>query len=109
VPPEQRTMVWQHAIAVLLDEGYVPQVLNEAACFVSAKQRDDLVASSTGTTGATVVVTVSPEGIVRVQVSGNGIYHSVDELAADITQRQQALLPAILAVPKGTGAAKPTS
>ncbi len=75
VPPEQRTMVWQHAIAVLLDEGYVPQVLNESACFVSAKQRDDVVAGTTGTIGATVVVTVSPEGIVRVQVSGNGIYH----------------------------------
>jgi hypothetical protein len=107
VTPDQRAALWQRAIGVLLDEGYVPQVLNEAACFVSAKQRDDLV-MPTGTVGATVVVTISPDGVVRVQVSGTGVYNSVDDLAADINQRQQALLSKIVSG-AATAAAKPSS
>jgi len=97
VAPDQRVALWQRAIGVLLDQGYVPQVLNEAACFISAKQRDDL--SPGTTTGAIAIVTVTPDGVVRVQVSGAGVYQSQSDLDADLTKRQNDLLAAILAAP----------
>jgi hypothetical protein len=90
VPADQRTAVWQRAIGVLLDEGYVPQVLNEAACYISAKQRDDVTVGSVA--GTMTIVTVSPEGVLRVQVSGAGVYNSATELARDLDAIQHRLL-----------------
>lgn len=95
VPAEQRVAVWQHAIAALLDQGYVPQVLNEAACFVSAKLRDDLATDTTR--GALAVVVVAPDGTVRVQASGVGFYQSQEALEADLRKRQDLILRATLA------------
>ena len=97
VPPDQRTQIWQRAITVLLDEGYVPQVLDESAAYVSGKQRDDLTTGPLA--GTMAIVTVSPEGRLRVQVSGAGVYHDLSELERDIAQIQQRLTQEILAAP----------
>jgi len=92
---DQRVATWHRAIQVLLDEGYVPQVLNEAACYVSAKQRDDI---SVGTLSGTIaIVIVTPDGVVRVEVGGSGIYHSDDELLRDVSAEQAKLLAEIVA------------
>jgi hypothetical protein len=93
VPVEQRVAVWQRAIGVLLDEGYVPQVLNEAACYISAKQRDDVTVGAIA--GTMTIVTVSPEGVLRVQVSGAGVYNSQAELARDLDAIQHRLVQEI--------------
>src|SRR5271170_6145752 len=65
VAPAERTAVWQHAVSALLDQGYVPQVVNEAAGYISARRRDDLVEDALIGTMTTVVI--SPEGTVRVE------------------------------------------
>jgi hypothetical protein len=95
VPTDQREVMWQRAIGALLDEGYVPQVLNEAACYISAKQRDDLVDDKLA--GTIVLVTITPEGTLRVEVGGSGLYSSDDAFLADVQQLQAHLLSAILA------------
>ena len=94
VAVDQRVATWQRAIGVLLDQGYVPQVLNESACFISAKQRDDLAPGTT--VGAMAIVTITPDGMVRVQVSGMGMYQSQADLDSDLTKRQSDILAAIL-------------
>src|SRR5579862_5869953 len=94
VTGDQRVAIWERAIAVLLDEGYVPQVLNEAACFISAKQRDDV---TTGALAGTIaIVTISPEGVLRVEVGGSGVYNSAAELQRDVETVQKRLVEEIL-------------
>jgi hypothetical protein len=92
---EQRVIVWQRAIDVLLQDGYVPQVLNETACYIFAKHRDDLEAGVLA--GASAIVTVSPEGLLRVEVAGNGLYTSDAALAHDVAQEQTHIFDQIRA------------
>jgi len=92
---EQRTRIWQEAIDVLLDEGYVPNVLDPLACYISAKQRDDVQVGSL--TGTMTIVTISPEGRLRVEVSGQGIYASSSSLVHDLEAVQTKLRDEILA------------
>jgi len=94
VAPDQRVATWQRAITVLLDEGYVPQVLDATACYIFAKARDDVAAGATY--GAWAMVVVAPDGVVRVTVSGIGLYHSQDELGADVVARQERLIRLIM-------------
>jgi hypothetical protein len=42
VAPADRTAVWQRAVVALLEQGYVPQILNEAAGYISARRREDI-------------------------------------------------------------------
>lgn len=94
VSSEQRIAVWQRAITVLLDEGYVPQVLNEAACYVAGKQRDDVVEGALA--GTIAIVTVSPEGRLRVEVGGHGVYTNEADLKRDVAEIQQRLTQEIM-------------
>ncbi|HEY1552119.1 MAG TPA: hypothetical protein VGG28_30035 [Kofleriaceae bacterium] len=94
VATDQRTVVWQRAIDVLLDEGYVPQVLDSTACYISAKQRDDVEIGSL--TNTTVIVMVSPEGRLRLSVSGAGVYASSGGLLDDIKAVQKRLMDEIV-------------
>jgi hypothetical protein len=89
IAPDQRVATWNRAITVLLDEGYVPQVLNQEAAYISAKQRDD--ASNDELAGTMVIVTISPEGAVRVEIAGVGVYHDESQLAHDLQQVQARL------------------
>jgi hypothetical protein len=111
---DQRVATWQRAIEVLLDEGYVPQVLNESACYISAKQRDDVQVGSLS--GTMVIVTVSLEGKLRLEVSGSGVYASSSGLVKDIDALQQKLMQEIVAraaapapTPAAVAPAAPTS
>jgi hypothetical protein len=90
VKPEDRVATWNRSITVLLDDGYVPQVVNEAAGFVSGKRRDDLVEDNLA--GSTAIVTITPEGLVRVEVSGAGIYSSQEQLVGDVRAEQTRLI-----------------
>jgi hypothetical protein len=90
-----RVRTWQRSIDVLLDEGYVPDVLNEAAGYISAKQRDDVQIGKLS--GTSVIVTVSPEGRLRVEVSGHGTYASSSGLVDDLNAVQKDLLAKIMA------------
>ncbi len=94
VATDQRTLVWQRAIDVLLDEGYVPNVLDSTACYISAKQRDDVQIGSLS--GTMVIVTVSPEGQLRLSVSGAGVYASSNGLLGDIRAVQKRLMDEIV-------------
>lgn len=98
VAPDQRTALWHHAIEVMLDEGYVPQVLDESAGYISGKQRDDLTTGPLA--GTMAIVTISPTGRLRVQISGAGIYHDASELERDITSIQERLVQEIVGPPK---------
>lgn len=103
VAADQRVATWHRAIQALLEAGYVPQVLNESACFVSAEMRDDV---SLGTLShSRAFVLISPEGRVEVEASGSGEYASQGALAADVERIQRDLLARIvrLSTPKHTG------
>ena len=76
VDPEQRAAIWQRAVTVLLDEGYIPELLNESVCFISARRRADLVDDALA--GTLVLIAISPEGNLRVEVGGSGIFHVRD-------------------------------
>jgi hypothetical protein len=89
----ERTAVWQHAVVALLDQGYVPEVLNESAGYINAKRREDLVGDALTGTMATVVV--SPNGTVRVEVSGAGLFSSEKAFLSAVATRQGWLLQAI--------------
>lgn len=89
VAPDQRVATWNRAIAVLLDEGYVPQALNEAACYISAKQRDDATVAELA--GTFAIVTISPDGVVRVEIGGAGVYDNASQLELDLQTIQQRL------------------
>ena len=93
IAKERRLEVWQRAIAVLLDAGYMPELLNEGACFIKARQREDLVPDATNR--STAVVTVGVDGVLRVDVAGAGYFANQRALTADIERRQNTLLQAI--------------
>jgi hypothetical protein len=78
----------------LLDQGYVPQVLNADAGFISAKRREDI--ANDAFAGTIALVYISPEGGVRVEVSGGGIFHSEDQFLDAVNQRQKLLLTLIV-------------
>ena len=94
VAPAERTAVWQHAVSALLDQGYVPQVLNESAGYISARRREDLAADAL--TGTMTTVVVSPEGVVRVELSGTGLYSSEQAFFSAVAERQGQIMQAIL-------------
>jgi hypothetical protein len=94
VAPAERTAAWQHAVSALLDQGYVPQVLNESAGYISAKRREDL--ASDALTGTMATVVISPEGVVRVEVSGVGLYSSEQAFFSAVGERQGQVMQAIL-------------
>jgi hypothetical protein len=98
VPPAERIALWHRSVSVLLEEGYVPQVLNEAACYVSGKQRDDVAHGALA--GTMAIVTIAPEGSLRVEVSGVGLYESPEDLGTDISKRQIHLMRRILNQPE---------
>ena len=79
---------------MLLDQGYVPQVLNEGAGFISARRREDIADDAFARTIA--LVSVSAEGLVRMEVSGAGLFSSEQQFIAAIRDRQETLLDLIL-------------
>jgi hypothetical protein len=94
VPPAERTLVWQHAVGALLQQGYVPQVLNEGAGYISARRREDIADDALLGTMATVLV--SPEGAVRVELSGAGLFNSERTFLDAVTARQSQIMQAIM-------------
>lgn len=94
IPVAERTLAWQHAVTALLDNGYVPNELNETAGYIVARRRDDDTGPLVGSL-ATVVLT--PEGMVRVEVSGTGVFTSEKTFVSTITARQNDILQSILA------------
>lgn len=90
VSPEQRVATWNRAIGVLLDEGYVPEVLNQDGGYISAKRRDD--GSDTDELAGTFsIVMIAPDGVVRVEIAGGGVYSDVNKLAHDLRAIQERL------------------
>jgi hypothetical protein len=102
ISEDQRASVWHRAVGALLDQGYVPQVLNEASSFISAKRRDDIADDALA--GTFALVWISPEGGLRVEVTGAGYFHSEDQFMKAVGERQRALLSEIL---NPSGAPKP--
>jgi hypothetical protein len=94
IAPQQRVVLWQRAVGVLLDQGYVPQVLNEQACFISAKHRDDVENDPLSQTLA--LVYISPEGALRVEVTGVGYFSSEKEFISAIGERQRMIFERIV-------------
>jgi hypothetical protein len=94
IAPEERAALWRRAIGVLLDQGYVPQVLNEAASFISARRREDFENDPLAKTLA--LVYISPDGAVRVEVSGVGYFASEKQFLNAIGERQRVILDLIL-------------
>ncbi len=94
VAPEARAATWQRAIQVLLEAGYVPTAMNETAGYVSGRQRDDVNLGALA--GATAIVTIAPDGYVRVEVAGAGLYQTEDDIVKDCGARQRELLARIL-------------
>jgi hypothetical protein len=94
VAPEERVALWERAVGVLLDQGYVPQVLNEQACLISAKHRDDIENDPLAQTLA--LVHISPDGAVRVEVTGVGYFSSEKAFVTAIGARQQLIFEQIL-------------
>jgi hypothetical protein len=103
VAPEERAALWRRAIEVLLDQGYVPQVLNEAASFISAKRREDFDNDPLAKT--LVLVFISPDGAIRVEVSGIGYFASEKQFISAIGERQRMILDLILN--RSVGAQRP--
>ena len=95
VAADKRDLAWQRAIEVLLDAGYVPDVLNEDAAYISAHFRDDAQLDSL--TGVHAIVVIAIDGRVRVQVSGSGQYATTTGLADDLRSAEQDLLTRIVA------------
>jgi hypothetical protein len=95
IPLSERNVAWQHAITALLDNGYVPQVLNEAAGYIGARRRDDL--DNGPLVGSLATVVFTPEGVVRVEVSGVGIGTSEKAFLDAIATRQNDIMAGILA------------
>jgi hypothetical protein len=113
LPPDLRDEVWNRAIGILLDEGFVPELLNESACFIRAKQRSDLVADQTAL--QTAVLTIGRSGLVRVDVWGAGDYSLIGgdrDLAEDLAREQDHLLHRFIGLPDGAalpGSTAPTA
>jgi hypothetical protein len=98
VSAPERLLTWQRAVYALLEQGYVPDLINESAGYVSAKRREDLQADAL--TGSTAIVVIAPDGVVRVEVSGVGIATSQEGATSQIAQRQMELLNAVLGRPQ---------
>lgn len=97
ITPEQRLAAWNRVVAVLLDEGYVPTLMDPTTCFVSAKFRDDIEVGKL--TGTLALVAISPEGKLRVSVAGHGTYavgHE-DDFKHDMLGEQDRITKEILA------------
>jgi hypothetical protein len=94
VDPGQRDAIWQRSISVLLEQGYVPQVLNEKACYINAKRREDIENDQFAHTIA--LVSISPEGNLRVEVSGGGLFSSESQFLSAVGLRQRLLMDLIL-------------
>ncbi|HEX4351580.1 MAG TPA: hypothetical protein VGL61_16175 [Kofleriaceae bacterium] len=101
VAPDQRVATWNRAITVLLDEGYVPQILNQDAAYISAKRRD-AATDTDELAGTNVIVTISPQGAVRVEIAGGGVYTDGSQLARDLQAVQTRLTAEITAAPAST-------
>ncbi|MFT3694888.1 MAG: hypothetical protein QM831_17190 [Kofleriaceae bacterium] len=102
VAPDQRLAVWQTAIGVLLDDGFVPDTLDATAGYISAKARDDVNDDTLQHTR--VIVRIQPDGLVRVQVSGVGQFASDEALAATVTDTQKKLFDQIMHAAAAPGA-----
>jgi hypothetical protein len=94
VASDQRLAVWQRAVTVLLDEGYVPDVLDGSAGFIKAKRRDDLEGDTLARTVA--LVSVTAQGQVRVEISGGGLFHSEQDFRRAIAERQRRIADRIV-------------
>ena len=94
VAPEQRAAIWQRAVTILLDEGFIPELLNESVCFISARRRADLVDDALA--GSLVLIAISPEGNLRVEVGGSGIFQSERDLLSAVSELQGHLLSLIV-------------
>lgn len=103
VAPEERSAVWRNAVGVLLDQGYVPQVLDEAAAFISARRREDFENDPLAKT--VVLVYISTDGALRVEVSGVGLFSSEKQFLDAIGERQRLIADLILS--RSGGAPKP--
>jgi hypothetical protein len=97
VAPGRRAAAWHHAIAVLLDQGYVPNTLDEPAGYIRARRREDL--ADDALKGTVAIVLIAPNGAVRVQLSGTGWFRSEKDFLDAIGQRQALLLRLISSVP----------
>lgn len=69
-------------------------MLNEAASFINAKRREDFENDPLART--LVLVYISPDGAVRVEVSGVGYFASEKQFISAIGERQRVLLDLIL-------------
>ncbi len=94
IPLEQREAVWRRAVTVLIDQGYVPQVLNEAACYILAKRREDI--DNDALAGTMALFSITPDGRVRLEISGAGLFHSAQQFITAIGQRQDKILKLIV-------------
>jgi hypothetical protein len=103
IAPEERIALWRRAVGVLLDQGYVPQVLNESTFFISAKRREDFDNDPLAKTMVTLFI--SPEGAVRVELTGVGLYTSEKEFLREVGERQRKILDLLLN--RRGGAAEP--
>jgi hypothetical protein len=94
IAPDRRIALWEHAVGAILDQGYVPQVLNKDACYISARRREDI--SDDAFAGTIVIFSVSPEGKVRLELSGGGLFDSEEKFFSEIARRQTQILKAIM-------------
>lgn len=94
ISPEERTALWRRAVGVLLDQGYVPQVVNESTMFISAKRREDFDNDPLAKTLVTLFI--SPDGAVRVELTGVGLYTSEKEFLREVGERQRKILDLLL-------------
>lgn len=94
VAPGQRVALWQRAVTTLLDEGYIPELFNESACFIRAHRRVDFVDDALA--GTVVLIAISPEGNLRVEVGGAGIFSSEREFLRAVSALQGRLLSLIV-------------
>jgi hypothetical protein len=99
VSPEQRVATWNRALTVLLAAGWVPQVLDEKACFIGARRRDD--DDFENLAGAYISVQIDPAGQLRLQIAGRGTFRSQEALETTVRSFQDQLLAGIV----GAGAA----
>jgi hypothetical protein len=92
--PAARSELWQRAVLVLIDNGYVPQVLNEQAAYIMARRREDIADDAFARTIA--IFTISSKGQARLGISGEGRFRSEAEFVAAAQERQEALLKLVL-------------
>ena len=94
IAPGERALAWQHAIGAVVEQGYIPVVLNESGGFISAKRREDL--TDDALIGSIVTVVIAPEGTVRVELSGAGFFSNEQDFLDAVTKRQAKIMQAIV-------------